>query len=67
MPGNDRKLTREELDELTGEELPDRVAMSLVANLAGPVGAAVGADALADHAAAGADAEQQSGDVEQSG
>ena len=65
MPEQDGRLTRDELDELTGEELPDRVAMSLIANLAAPASGAVAADAVADpNAAAGTDGEQV-GDVEQ--
>ena len=55
-----RKLTREELNELVGEELPERAAMSLVnANLAIPVNAAVAANVLSDGSVAYADATQQ--------
>ena len=55
-----RKLTREELSQLAGEELPERAAMSLVnANLAIPVNAAVAANVLSDGAIAYADATQQ--------
>ena len=55
-----RKLTHEELNELAGEELPERAAMSLVnANLAIPVNAAVAANVLSDGAIAYADATQQ--------
>ena len=44
-----RKLTREELDQLAGEELPEKAAMSLVnANLAIPINAAVAANVLCD-------------------
>ena len=54
-----RKLTREELDELAGEQLPERAAMSLVnANLAIPINAAVAANVLSDDAIAYANAEQ---------
>ena len=54
-----RKLTREELNELAGEELPERAAMSLVnANLAIPVNAAVAANVLSDGAIAYANATQ---------
>jgi hypothetical protein len=54
-----RTLSREELDELAGEELPERAAMSLVnANLAAPVNAAVALNALSDHSTAIANAEQ---------
>ena len=54
-----RPLTREELIELAGEELPERAAMSLVnANLAIPINAAVAANVLSDGAIAVADAAQ---------
>ncbi len=54
-----RKLTREELDELAGEPLPERAAMSLInANLAAPVNAAVAANVLSDNSLAYANAEQ---------
>jgi hypothetical protein len=54
-----RKLSREELDELAGEALPERAAMSLVnANLAIPVNAAVAANVLSDGSIAWADATQ---------
>jgi hypothetical protein len=54
-----RKLTREELSELAGEELPERAAMSLVnANLAIPINAAVAANVLSDNAIAYANAAQ---------
>lgn len=57
--GEYRKLTREELDELAGEELPERAAMSLVnANLAIPINAAIAANVLSDGAIAYADAAQ---------
>src|SRR6185295_1086747 len=54
-----RPLTREELSELAGEELPERAAMSLInANLAAPVNAAVAANVLSDNSVAFANAEQ---------
>jgi hypothetical protein len=54
-----RPLSREELDELAGEQLPERAAMSLVnANLAIPINAAVAANVLSDGAIAYADAAQ---------
>jgi hypothetical protein len=54
-----RKLTREELEQLAGEELPERAAMSLInANLAIPINAAVAANVLSDGAIAYADATQ---------
>ena len=55
-----RKLTREELDELAGEPLPERAAMSLVnANIAIPINAAVAANVLSDGAVAYANAAQE--------
>jgi len=57
-----RPLTREELDEIAGEQLPERAAMSLVnANLAIPVNLAVAANVLSDNAVAYADAAQTAG------
>ena len=54
-----QKLSREELEELAGEELPERAAMSLVnANIAIPINAAVAANVLSDGAIAYADAAQ---------
>ena len=54
-----RTLTREELDELAGEQLPERAAMSLInANLAAPINAAVAANVLSDNSIAYANAEQ---------
>ena len=54
------ELTEEELQqEASGEELPDREAMSLVnANVAIPINAAVAANVLSDDAVAYANAEQ---------
>jgi hypothetical protein len=58
-PQQYRPLTREELSELAGEELPERAAMSLInANLAAPVNAAVAANVLSDNSVAFANAEQ---------
>jgi hypothetical protein len=55
-----RSLSKEELDQLAGEELPERAAMSLInANIAIPVNAAVAANVLSDGAVAYADAAQQ--------
>jgi len=54
-----RKLSREELDKLAGEPLPERAAMSLInANIAAPVNAAVALNVLSDNSAAIANAEQ---------
>jgi predicted peroxiredoxin len=53
------KLSREQLNELAGEELPERAAMSLInANIAAPVNAAVALNALSDGSTAIANAEQ---------
>ena len=61
-----RKLSREELDELAGEALPERAAMSLInANVAAPVNAAVALNALSDNSAAIANA-TQTADIHQS-
>jgi hypothetical protein len=58
-PQEYRPMTREELNELAGEELPERAAMSLInANLAAPVNAAVAANVLSDNSVAYASAEQ---------
>jgi hypothetical protein len=54
-----RSLTREELDELAGEALPERAAMSLInANIAAPINAAVALNVLSDHSTAIANAQQ---------
>ena len=54
-----QKLSREELEQLAGEELPERAAMSLVnANIAIPINAAVAANVLSDGSVAWAEAEQ---------
>ena len=61
-----RSLTREELNELAGEELPERAAMSLIsANLAAPINAAVAANVLSDNSTAFANAHQSIGDIKQ--
>ena len=60
------ELSDEELDRQSGEELPDREAMSLInANLAAPVNAAVAANVLSDNSIAYANAEQTV-DIDQS-
>ena len=52
-------LTREELRELAGEELPERAAMSLVnANVAAPINAALALNVASDGSIAYANAEQ---------
>jgi len=53
------ELTPEELEEQTGEELPDREAMSLVnANVAAPVNLAAALNVASDNSIAYANAEQ---------
>jgi hypothetical protein len=60
-----RPVSREELDDLAGEALPERAAMSLInANVAVPVNAAVAANVLtsgsnADATSAPSGVEQQ--------
>jgi hypothetical protein len=54
-----RKLTREELNEMAGEELPERAAMSLVnANIAAPVNLAAALNVASDNSVAYANAQQ---------
>ena len=61
-----RPLSEDELEEQSGEELPDREAMSLInANVAAPVNAAVALNVLSDDSTAIANAEQ-SGTITQS-
>ena len=58
-PQEYRTLSREELEELAGEQLPERAAMSLInANVAAPINAAVALNALSDNSIAYANAEQ---------
>jgi hypothetical protein len=57
--GQYRAITREELDALAGEPLPERAAMSLInANIAIPINAAIAANVLSDSATAYANAAQ---------
>ena len=66
MPEEYLKLTREELNSLAGEELPERAAMSLInANIAAPINVALAANVLSDHSVAIANAEQNIGDLTQ--
>jgi hypothetical protein len=54
-----RTVSSEELEELAGEALPERAAMSLInANVAIPINAAIAANVLSDHSTAVADAQQ---------
>jgi hypothetical protein len=61
-----RKLSVEELNEIAGEALPERAAMSLInANVAAPINAAVALNALSDNSTAYANA-TQTADIDQS-
>jgi hypothetical protein len=61
-----RRLTREELDALAGEPLPEKAAMSLInANIAAPINLALAANVLSDDSIAYANA-QQTVDIDQS-
>jgi hypothetical protein len=52
-------LSREDLERLAGEPLPERAAMSLInANIAAPVNLALAANVLSDNSLAYANAEQ---------
>jgi hypothetical protein len=54
-----RTLTREELEKVAGEPLPERAAMSLVnANVAAPINAALALNVLSDDSVAYASAVQ---------
>ena len=54
-----KPLTRDELDALAGEALPERAAMSLInANVAAPINAAVALNVASDNSVAYADATQ---------
>jgi len=61
-----RSLSREELNKLAGEELPERAAMSLInANVAAPVNLAAALNVASDDSLAYANA-QQTSDITQS-
>jgi hypothetical protein len=65
-PQEYRKLSREELDAITGEPLPERAAMSLInANVAAPINAAVALNVAGDDSIAIANA-QQTANIDQS-
>jgi hypothetical protein len=60
-----RKLTREELELLAGEELPERAAISLLnANIAAPINLAATLNVARDKEVADANAEQHIGAIE---
>ena len=59
-------LTREELNALAGEELPEKAAMSLInANIAAPINAAIALNVASDNSVAYANATQDV-DIDQS-
>jgi hypothetical protein len=61
-----RKLTREELETLAGEQLPEKAALSLInANVAAPINAALALNVASDNSIAYANAEQDI-DIDQS-
>jgi len=61
-----RALSREELNAIAGEELPERAAMSLInANVAAPVNLAAALNVASDNSVAYANA-QQNVDITQS-
>ena len=61
-----RQLSREELNALAGEELPERAAMSLInANVAAPINLAAALNVASDNSIAYANA-QQNVDITQS-
>ena len=65
-PQEYRSLSREELEAITGGELPERAAMSLInANVAAPVNVAAALNVLSDNSTAIANAEQTA-DISQS-
>jgi hypothetical protein len=65
-PEEYKRLTREELEKLAGEALPERAAMSLInANVAAPINLALAANVLSDGSLAYANAEQTV-DIDQS-
>ena len=54
-----KPLTREDLNEMAGEELPERAAMSLInANVAAPVNLAAALNVASDNSVAYANATQ---------
>jgi hypothetical protein len=66
-PQEYKHLTREELNALAGEELPERAAMSLVnANIAAPINLAAALNVASDDSLAYAGAEQNIGNITQS-
>jgi hypothetical protein len=61
-----KPLSREELEQLAGEPLPERAAMSLInANIAAPINAALALNVASDNSIAYANA-VQTADIDQS-
>jgi hypothetical protein len=61
-----KPLSRDELEELAGEPLPERAAMSLInANIAAPINAALALNVASDNSIAYANATQDV-DIDQS-
>jgi hypothetical protein len=61
-----KPLSREELEQLAGEPLPERAAMSLInANIAAPINAALALNVASDNSVAYANA-VQTADIDQS-
>ncbi|HEX2069269.1 MAG TPA: hypothetical protein VHH54_03605 [Actinomycetota bacterium] len=61
-----QRLTREDLEKIAGEPLPERAAMSLInANVAAPINLALAANVASDGSIAYANAEQTV-DIDQS-
>ncbi|HEV3475308.1 MAG TPA: hypothetical protein VG602_08085 [Actinomycetota bacterium] len=61
-----KRLTRDELEALAGEQLPEKAAMSLInANVAAPINAAIALNVASDNSIAYANAEQDI-DIDQS-
>jgi hypothetical protein len=61
-----KRLTRDELEALAGEQLPEKAVMSLInANIAAPINAALALNVLSDNSTAVAEA-TQTGNITQS-
>jgi len=62
----DENISQDELQQQSGQELPDREAMSLInLNAAAPINAAVAANVLSDGSIAYANAEQANTIIQQ--
>ena len=65
-PEEYKQLTREELNAIAGEELPERAAMSLInANVVAPINIAAALNVASDNSIAYANAEQNIGNISQ--